>query len=85
AASFKYRMTSMSHCRRIASLCAHYGARIMVNSDAHVAQMVGEVSSALKMLKDINFPEELVVNSSLPRLSAYFKETKRLDILDERA
>ena len=80
AASFLYRLTSLPNCKKIAELCMHYGTRVMVNSDTHVAARVGMVAPALQMLEELNFPEELVVNSSVDQLAAYFQETCGLDI-----
>lgn len=69
-----FRYESIPNCRKIAELCKKYGARIVVDTDAHFSAKVGEVPDALNMLKEIDFPSELVVNSSLQNLHQYFKE-----------
>lgn len=79
-ASFSgFRYESIPNCVNIAQLCKKYGARIVVDTDAHFSSKVGEVSDALKMLKEIDFPPQLVVNSSLENLHEYFKE-KNIEI-----
>ena len=44
--------------------------------------MVGVFTDALNMLAEIDFPEELVINSSLPQLDSYFRG-RGLAIFDE--
>ncbi len=71
SASFALRKGSISNCRTIAQKCMQYGAKIVVNSDAHTPWTVGRFERALEVLEDIAFPCELVVNSSVERLMAY--------------
>lgn len=71
--SFLIRQGSRENCTAIAQLCKKYQVPIVVNSDSHIEYMVGEVSHALAMLEEIQFPEELVINSSKERLAAYFR------------
>lgn len=46
----------------------------MVNSDAHVCYNVGHVEDAVAVLKEIGFPERLVLNADPDRLLAYLKK-----------
>lgn len=48
--------------------CRKYGAKIVCGSDAHVSYLVGEFQSTCELLKEIDFPEELVLNTSLDGL-----------------
>ncbi|MFI3115126.1 MAG: phosphatase [Clostridia bacterium] len=48
--------------------CEKYGAKVIVGSDAHYCSEVGEFTSILKILDDLKFPEELVVNASIDGL-----------------
>ncbi len=73
-ASFGFRKGSEDGCRQIALLCKKHNARIVVDSDAHFFDRVGKFSSALQMLSEIDFPPELVVNSSVDNLNEYFRE-----------
>ena len=47
---------------------------IIVNTDAHFMTEVGVADGSLRMLEEIGFPEELVVNSSVERFEKYLKE-----------
>ncbi len=69
-----FRKDSVDNCRKIAQLCKKHCARIVVDTDAHIADKVGEFPFALKLLEEIDFPSELVVNSSISNLQAYFLE-----------
>ena len=45
------------------------GAYIIVNTDAHICTDVGRFDEALELLKECNFPEDLLINTSMDRLS----------------
>lgn len=65
-----YRRDGRANALRILSLCERYGAQVLVSSDAHVASDVLRHGSALALLEEIRFPEELVVNRSVEALTA---------------
>lgn len=71
--SFKQRKGSMTYCKKIAEICKKAGAPVIVNTDAHFMTQVGRAEEALEMLKEIDFPEELIVNSSVERFEKYLK------------
>lgn len=54
--------------------CKKYGAKVIINSDAHYCGEVGEVSNILKLIEEVNFPEELVINTSLDGLKYVLNE-----------
>ncbi|MDO4437483.1 MAG: PHP domain-containing protein [Coriobacteriaceae bacterium] len=49
-------------CRRIAERAAELGVGIAVSSDAHLAMQIGKYPEVLRMLEEIDFPEELIMN-----------------------
>lgn len=65
-----------NRCLEIAKACAKHGTRICVSSDAHSAFFIGKFDRALKMLNDIGFPEEQVVNTTLDRLKGVLASLK---------
>ncbi|MBQ2971435.1 MAG: phosphatase [Ruminococcus sp.] len=69
-----FRKDSIPNCRKIAQLCKKHSARVVVDTDAHFASSVGEFSHALQLLSEVDFPKELVVNSSIENLREYCKE-----------
>lgn len=52
-------------------LCRKYKTPIIVNSDAHIEADVGNHTRAMELLKEVDFPEELVVNTAIDRLLPY--------------
>lgn len=80
--SFAIRRGSRPVCARIAKLCKQYEVPIVVDSDSHIAYTVGKAEDALALLEEIDFPEELVINSSRERLAAYFR-SRGLSLFDE--
>lgn len=60
--SFYVRKDSAENCRRIAEICKEKEVGIVVSSDAHITFDLGDYSRALDMLKEISFPEKLIMN-----------------------
>ena len=71
--SFAIRKGSRENCTEIAQLCKKHQVPIVLNSDSHIEYRVGYVDHALSMLEEIEFPEELIINSSRERLDTYFR------------
>lgn len=65
------RRGSRSNCELLAGLLARSGALVIVGSDAHIAQGVGEFDEAVAVLKKAGVRPEQVVNSSLDRLLSF--------------
>jgi len=77
--SFLERPGSDVNCKAIAVLCAEYGVPVVVNSDAHYCGNIGLVDDAKRMLAEIKFPEELVLNADYDRfLNAVHKINGKL-------
>lgn len=72
--AFRYDRDYVGNCVTIAKLCKKYGARICVDTDAHFTNTLGRAYKTLEMLEDIDFPEKLIVNTSVENLKAYFDE-----------
>jgi putative hydrolase len=65
------RKGSRPQCERLAELIARSGALVVVGSDAHIAQGVGEFDEAVAVLEKAGVRCEKVVNSSYERLAAF--------------
>ncbi|MCC8060542.1 MAG: phosphatase [Clostridiales bacterium] len=72
--SFTVRPGSHEICREVALECMRQRAPVVISSDAHFCTLVGEHSAAIRMLNGIQFPEELIINSSEERFFRYFPE-----------
>jgi putative hydrolase len=51
--------------------CKKYQASIIVDSDAHCEVDVGNHSAAHRLLEEVQFPQELIVNDSLKKAAAF--------------
>jgi len=76
--TFDVRAANVPYCKIIAETCMKYNVPIIVNSDAHFQTEIGNVQKALELLESINFPEELIVNSSVERLNDYLDKFSRI-------
>lgn len=52
----------------ILNLCKKKGVSIILGSDAHIYYDVGNFEACEKVLKETNFPEELIINCNMERL-----------------
>lgn len=65
------RMNAAENYRTMLELCKRYKASIIIDSDAHTEADVGNHVRALELIEELNFPEELIVNTSLNKLIPY--------------
>ncbi len=68
AGSSVARPGNEGNLKKLALACMKNGTKVAVNSDAHSTFQMYCVEDVLCMLDDINFPQELVINSSAQRL-----------------
>ncbi len=73
-ASIKHKSDFVPNCIEIAKLCKEYSCKISVDTDAHFTTQLGRADEALRLLEEIGFPEELVVNSSVENMKEYMRE-----------
>ena len=52
-------------------LCKIYGQPVIISSDAHIEEEVGNFGRAVKVIEKAGFPEELVSNTSIDKLYEY--------------
>ncbi|NLM33908.1 MAG: phosphatase [Clostridiales bacterium] len=67
------RPGSKDTCKKVALLCKEYKTRVILNSDAHVCFNIGKFDEAIKMLNEINMPEELIINNSEEELLDFLR------------
>ncbi len=66
-----FRKNSRENCIAILEQCRRYQTHIIVNSDAHFYCEVGGHELAMNLLKEVDFPENLVVNTSLKKAAEF--------------
>lgn len=71
--SFRVREGSDVNCREIALLCKKYSVPVVLSTDAHFSLEIGVVPNSIALMEEIEFPEELILNTSLKKLCDYLK------------
>ncbi|MBF7096497.1 phosphatase [Alkalibacter sp. M17DMB] len=78
------RKGSYDNCFNVAKECMKREIMISLGSDAHIASDVGEFGVAKKILDVIEFPQELVINTSVSKLTKYLESKGRVLFVDPR-
>jgi len=63
---------------KILELCKKHEVRIAVSSDAHICLNVGECNTAVAVLNEADFPQELIVNLTKERFDSFLADRSRL-------
>ncbi|MFR8034803.1 MAG: phosphatase [Lachnospiraceae bacterium] len=72
-----YRMGADENYRKMLKLCMEYEQPIVVDSDAHFITQIGSHAHALKILEEMNFPERLVMNTSVEKFLPYTRKYRQ--------
>jgi putative hydrolase len=65
------RKGSLPHCDNIVSLAREFGTKLIVGSDSHYCESVGEFAMAAELLAKNDIPEEQVINTSIERILSH--------------
>ena len=75
-----YAVSLYEETREIAKKCMEIGTLVSVDSDAHISFEIGKYDAVYKILDEIGFPEELVMNLNRERVLKYLCGKKGLVI-----
>lgn len=67
------RINGVENIKTYLGLCREMDLPIICNTDAHFSTLVGDFTKTRALLEELNFPEELVINSSWTRLEEYLR------------
>lgn len=67
----KQRLNCIQNYKTMLELCMRYGVNIIVNSDAHDPSWVAEFGLAYKLLEDLKFDEDLILNNNLEKVKNF--------------
>lgn len=73
-----YRRNGRENAIAMLRCCEKHGTKVLLSSDAHVECDILRHASALQLLEELSFPDELVVNRSANALLAAFENRKTL-------
>lgn len=76
------RVGSDVNCRAVAQAVKDAGGFVSIGSDAHIAYNLGCFDKSLEILKDVDFPEERVLNRS-PATLLSFLESRGMQTIPE--
>lgn len=66
-----YRGNVRENVCSILQLCKKYNHPVVLSSDSHGAKYVGDFTYALELVKEMDFPERLILNYSLERFKKF--------------
>lgn len=67
----KLRPNCVENYRRMLPLCMEHGVPVIVNTDAHDPDAVGDFTLARGLLEELDFDDSLILNTDLDRLKAF--------------
>ena len=68
-----YRGDTRSNAARILYLCQKYQLPVILSSDSHGKEHVGDFTYAEEFVHQLMFPETLILNNQLPRLKVFLQ------------
>lgn len=69
---------------KILKACEKYQTKIIINSDAHFYTDVGNLDRGISLVKEMNFPEELIINTNIKGLKHVLNDSPRLSRFEEK-
>lgn len=70
------RPGSLENCTTIIKLCKKHNCKISIGSDAHFSSFLGEFNKSLQLIKETNFPKDLIINISIENLEKFLKNRR---------
>ena len=71
-----FRQGSREICHEMLKICEKKGVSIVMGTDAHISYDVGNFTYALEIIEGADFPDELIVNTSVDKLKDFLQKKK---------
>ena len=71
------RIVGRDNIVQIAKLCMRYDVPVCIGSDAHYYTMIGDVSLVFDMLRELEFPQELIINAKKERFDRFIENRRK--------
>lgn len=65
------RVNGRENILTLLKICKKYDNPVLLGSDSHIHYGVGDFTAAFELLKETDFPEELVINTDVKKLEPY--------------
>lgn len=72
--SFEARPGSENNCKEFALRCKEQRVTIVCGSDAHICFDIGKFENVYDILKEVDFPEELIINTSVEKVMEFLNK-----------
>lgn len=72
-----FRQDTKGNTKEMLEHCKKYGAMVVLGTDAHVDVSIAEYQYAKEVLKETDFPEELIANTSMEKLRFLLKRNRK--------
>lgn len=72
-APYSYRGDTRENCTEILHCCQKYQVPIVLSSDSHGKEHVGDFTHAAEFVHQQMFPESLILNNQIPRLKVFLQ------------
>ncbi len=77
--SFKTsRKGSAPICTKIAELCKKYGTKVILGTDSHISFAIGQFDKLEEILKKIEMPEELIMNTDYKKFIGHLQKKGKI-------
>lgn len=73
-----FRLNTRTNSVKMLKACKKYGTMITMGSDSHIDVDIAEYPYAIEVIKEADFPEELVANVSVEKLLSVLKRNKKV-------
>lgn len=70
--SGSFRPNARENYKEMLKLCKEQGVRIIFGSDAHICYQVGKFENVEKLIEEVDFPKELVINYHEDEIVEFF-------------
>ncbi len=74
----KTRIGSEKNCKILLELAKKKGCYISLGTDSHYSGQIGVFDKAIKLIESVDYPEELIINSSIEQLEKFLELRKTL-------
>ncbi|GAB6100146.1 phosphatase [Halanaerocella petrolearia] len=76
--SYHSRPGSKEYCIKIADKAKEAGVKVVLGTDTHYADQIGEFPKAIEIIKKAGLEEEDILNTSLERVREFVREKKKV-------
>ncbi|MGL4998979.1 MAG: phosphatase [Cetobacterium sp.] len=72
------RVGSRNNCKAMLEFAKKEGCKISLGTDAHYSGHIGEFQRAIQLLEEVDYPENLIINSSIETFEEFLKLRQEL-------